>query len=128
MILKKKFLKEKMYDENNIFAKILRKEIPCEKIFEDDEVLFFNDINPVAKVHVLGIPKIKCIDFEDFFKQASQQTFNNFFQKTFMVVEKLSLKEGGYRIVTNTGNNGGQIVFHFHIHIIGGENLGAKIG
>ena len=57
------------------------------------------------------------IDFEDFFKQASQQTFNNFFQKTFMVVEKLSLKEGGYRIVTNTGKNGGQIVFHFHIHI-----------
>ena len=128
MILKKKCLKEKMYDENNIFAKILRKEIPCEKIFEDDEVLFFNDINPVAKVHVLGIPKIKCIDFEDFVKKANQPTVNNFFQKTFMVVEKLSLNEGGYRIVTNTGKNGGQIVFHFHIHIIGGENLGAKIG
>ena len=116
-----------MYDDNNIFAKILRSEIPCNKVYEDDDVLFFYDINPVAKVHVLGIPKIKCVNFEDFIEQTNQHTIVNFFNKIIDVVKKLGLKESGYRLISNSGSNGGQEVFHYHIHIIWGEPLGSKI-
>ena len=116
-----------MYDDNNIFAKIIRSEIACDKVYEDDDVLFFYDINPVAKVHVLGIPKIKCVNFEDFIEQTNQHTIVNFFNKIIDVVKKLGLKESGYRLISNSGSNGGQEVFHYHIHIIGGEPLGSKI-
>jgi len=116
-----------MYDDNNIFAKILRSEIPCDKVYEDNNVLLFYDINPVAKVHVLGIPKIKCVNFEDFIEQTNQHTIVNFFNKIIDVVKKLGLKESGYRLISNSGSNGGQEVFHYHIHIIGGEPLGSKI-
>ena len=116
-----------MYDNNNIFAKIIRSEIPCDKIYEDDNVLFFYDINPVAKVHVLGMPKIKCANFADFIEQTNEQTINNFFHKILDVVKKLGLKESGYRLITNSGTNGGQEVLHYHVHIIGGEPLGSKI-
>jgi len=126
-MLKKKSLKENMYNENNIFAKIIRSEIPCEKVYEDDDVLFFNDINPVAKVHVLGIPKIKCVDFGDFIEIASEEKINNFFKKIIKVIAILGLKENGYRLITNSGINGGQEVPHYHVHIIGGEMLGSKI-
>ena len=68
----------KMYDINNIFAKIIRKEIPCDKIYEDENVLFFQDINPKAKIHVLGIPKVECIDFVDFVLNIIQKTYLNF--------------------------------------------------
>ncbi len=128
MILKKKLLKEKMYDNNNIFAKILRNEISCEKVYEDDKVLFFKDINPIAKVHVLGIPKISCVDIEDFVNKSDTNTFNYFFKKVIDVVSQLGLKNEGYRLITNSGKNGGQEVQHFHIHIIGGEPLGSKLG
>ena len=63
-----------MYDENNIFAKILRSEVPCDKIYEDEDVLFFYDINPIAKIHVLGIPKINCMDIGDFINKSDQKT------------------------------------------------------
>ena len=116
-----------MYDDNNIFAKIIRSEIPCDKVYEDDNVLFFYDINPVAKVHVLGIPKIKCTNFADFIEQTNEQTIKNFFNKILDVVNKLGLRESGYRLITNTGINGGQEVPHYHVHIIGGEPLGSKI-
>ena len=116
-----------MYDENNIFAKIIRSEIACDKVYEDDDVLFFNDISPVAKVHVLAIPKIKCIDFMDFIQKANEDKINNFFKKIFNVIEYLGLKEGGYRLISNSGKNGGQEVPHYHVHIIGGEKLGTKI-
>ena len=76
-----------MYDDNNIFAKIIRSEIPCDKVYEDDNVLFFYDINPVAKVHVLGIPKIKCANFADFIEQTNEQTIKNFFNKILNVVK-----------------------------------------
>ena len=128
MILKKKLLKEKMYDNNNIFAKILRDEISCEKVYEDDKVLFFKDIKPIAKVHVLGIPKIACVDIEDFVNKSDTNTFNYFFKKIIDVVSQLGLKNEGYRLITNSGKNGGQEVPHFHIHIIGGEPLGSKLG
>ena len=114
-----------MYDDNNIFAKIIRSEIPCDKVYEDDDVLFFYDMNPVAKVHVLGIPK--CTNFEDFIEQTNEQTIKNFFKKILDVVKKLDLKESGYRLISNSGLNGGQEVHHYHVHIIGGEPLGSKI-
>ena len=116
-----------MYDDNNIFAKIIRSEIPCDKVYEDDNVLFFYDINPVAKVHVLGIPKIKCANFADFIEQTNEQTIKNFFNKILDVVKMLGLKESGYRLITNNGPNGGQEVPHYHVHIIGGEPLGSKV-
>ena len=67
-----------MYDDNNIFAKIIRSEIPSDRVYEDDDVLFFHDINPVAKIHVLGVPKIKCTNFADFIEQANEQTIKNY--------------------------------------------------
>ena len=116
-----------MYDNNNIFAKIIDGKIPCEKIYEDKDVLFFQDINPVSKVHILGIPKVKCIDFSDFVSNYDQDVVVNFFQKADVVIEKLGIKESGYRIISNSGVDGGQEVPHFHIHILGGEKIGAKI-
>ena len=116
-----------MYDNNNIFAKIIDGKIECIKIYEDDDVLFFKDINPVAKVHILGIPKVKCIDFSDFVSRYNHNVVANFFQKVDLVIEKLDIKDSGYRIISNSGVNGGQDVPHFHVHILGGEKIGAKI-
>ena len=115
------------YDKDNIFAKIIRGEIPCEKIYEDDNVLFFNDINPIARIHVLGIPKIKCINFSDFIKKSNDEVVANFFKKVEMIIIKLGIQKTGFRIITNSGINGGQEVPHFHVHILGGEKLGSKI-
>ena len=112
-----------MYDKNNIFAKIIRGEIACNKIYEDESVLFFKDINPKAKIHILGIPKVPCIDFADFISNYDSSVVSNFFVKTEKILEMLSIKSNGYRIITNSGKDGGQEVPHFHIHIIGGEKL-----
>ena len=116
-----------MYDENNIFAKILESEIPCDKVYEDNDVLFFNDISPIAKIHVLGIPKIKCVNFSDFVKKANGEVVVNFFNKVDMVIEQLGILDSGYRIISNSGIDGGQEVPHFHVHILGGEKIGSKI-
>ena len=112
-----------MYDENNIFAKILRKEIPCDKVHEDDFSLFFNDINPQAKIHVLGIPKFPCIAFSDFIKNADNEITSSFFKSIQIVINDLNIEEGGYRLITNSGEDGGQEVPHFHIHILAGEKI-----
>ena len=116
-----------MYDENNIFAKIIRGEIPCDKVYEDENCLFFYDINPAAKIHVLGLPKNPCKDFVDFVSKNETNIVSDFFKKTNLVIEKLGIKDEGYRIVSNSGANGGQEVPHFHIHILGGEQLNSKI-
>ena len=116
-----------MYDENNIFAKIIRGEIPCDKVYEDDDTLFFKDINPIAKVHVLGIPKSKCIDFSDFISKNTPNKISEFFKKTNQVIEQLEIKEGGYKVISNSGKNGGQEVPHFHIHILGGQKINLSI-
>ena len=113
-----------MYDENNIFAKILRKEIPCDKVYEDEFSLFFNDINPQAKVHVLGIPKFPCATFSDFVKNADNLNFISFFKGIQLVISKLNIEDSGYRLITNSGEDGGQEVPHFHIHILAGEKIG----
>ena len=113
-----------MYDENNIFAKILRNEIPCDKVHEDEFSLFFNDINPQAKIHVLGVPKLPCSTFSEFIKNADNQNILSFFNSTQLVINKLEIEESGYRLITNSGKNGGQEVPHFHIHILAGEKIG----
>ena len=112
-----------MYDNNNVFAKIIKGEISCEKVYEDDDVLFFKDIKPKAKIHILGIPKVKCVDLVDFISNYDEKTISNFFKTTNNVIKKLELNKGGYRVVSNSGINGRQEVPHFHIHILGGEIL-----
>ena len=116
-----------MYDENNIFAKIIRGEIPCDKIYEDDDVLFFKDINPISKVHVLGIPKSQCVDFSYFISKNTSTTISEFYKKTNLVIEKLGIAKDGYKIISNSGMNGGQEVPHFHIHILGGQKINLSV-
>ena len=113
-----------MYDENNIFAKILRKEIPCDKVHEDEFSLFFNDINPQAKIHVLGIPKFPCTTFSEFLTRADNLNITSFFKSVQLVINKLNIEENGYKLITNAGMDGGQDVPHFHIHILAGEQIG----
>ena len=82
-----------MYDENNIFAKILRKEIPCDKVYEDEFSLFFNDINPQAKIHVLGIPKFPCTTFSDFLKKADDENITSFFKSVQLVINNINIRD-----------------------------------
>ena len=114
-----------MYDDKNIFAKILRREIPCDKIYEDEFSLFFNDINPQAKIHVLGIPKFPCTNFSNFIQNADKDFVSSFFNAIHFVIGKLNIENSGYRLITNTGEDGGQEVPHFHIHILAGEKIGS---
>ena len=113
-----------MYDKNNIFAKILRKEIPCKKFYEDEHSLFFYDINPQAKIHILGIPKVPCVDLYDFISNSDNDTVSAFFKSVKIVIDQLNIKNDGFRIISNSGVNGGQEVPHFHIHILGGQKIG----
>ena len=113
-----------MYDENNIFAKILRKEIPCDKVHEDEYSLFFKDIYPQAKVHILGIPKFPCTTFSEFLKNADNNNILLFFRSVQVVIKNLGIEKNGYRLITNSGEDGGQEVPHFHIHILAGEKIG----
>ena len=112
-----------MYDKNNIFAKILSKEIPCDSVYEDEKVLFFNDINPQAKIHILGIPKLEVEDFGDFILKADAKEIKYFFSKVYSIVRDVGLDVDGYKIITNSGKNGSQEVMHFHVHILGGEKV-----
>ena len=114
-----------MYDKNNIFAKILRKEIPCDKVYEDEFSLFFNDINPQAKIHILGIPKFPCTTFSDFLKSADNENITSFFKSVQFVINDINIEDTGYRLITNSGEDGGQEVPHFHIHILAGEKIGS---
>ncbi len=113
-----------MYDKENIFAKILKNEIPCVRIYEDEFSLFINDISPQAKIHVLGLPKTQCIDFSDFISVSDDRTLRSFFKSINIVIDKLGIREKGYRLITNSGNHGGQEVPHFHVHILAGEKIG----
>jgi len=113
-----------MYDNNNIFAKIIRKEISCDTVYDDDKVLFFYDLYPQAKIHILGIPKIPVVDFTDFILKANKETVEYFFSKINYVIEDLGINKTGFKIITNNGKDANQEVPHFHVHILGGENLG----
>ena len=114
-----------IYDTENIFAKILRNEIPCNKVYEDEHSLFFHDINPKAKIHILGIPKVDCIDYADFISKSDNKVLTSFFESVNLVIEKLNIKNSGYRIISNSGLDGGQEVPHFHLHILAGEKIGS---
>ena len=121
------------YDKNNIFAKILRGEIPLkpiDKIYENEYVLSFYDINPKRKIHALVIPKGEYIDLDDFSKRASEKEISELIKGITIVAKKLgiSIEEGnGYRILTNIGENGGQEVPHLHFHLFGGEKVGQMV-
>ena len=118
------------YDKNNIFAKILRKEIPCKKIYEDEFVLSFYDINPQKKIHALVIPKGKYIDFDDFTTKASASEIVGLLKGINTVAKKLGIsvdKGKGYRALTNINEHGGQEVPHLHFHLFGGEKVGKMV-
>lgn len=115
------------YDINNIFAKILRGEIPCDKVYEDEFALAFNDINPQAPIHVLVIPKGEYISMSDFSANAPADLIAGFFRAVGKVSKQLELHDKGYRILANIGDDGGQEVPHLHIHIFGGKRLGRMI-
>ena len=115
------------YDENNIFAKILRGEILCDKIYEDAHALAFNDINPQAPSHVLVIPKGAYVSFDDFSQDASAEEIAGFFRAAGKIARDLDAVEPGYRILANNGPDAHQEVPHFHLHIFAGKNLGRMI-
>ena len=118
------------YDKNNIFAKILRKEIPCKKIFENDYVLSFHDINPQKKIHVLVIPKGEYIDLDDFNNRASDQEIVALSKAITEVSKMLGISTDtgkGYRALTNLSEDGGQEVPHLHFHLFGGEKIGKMV-
>jgi len=118
------------YDKNNIFAKILRREVPCKKIYEDEYVLAFYDINPQKKIHALVIPKGKYIDLDDFNAKASDKEIVGLIKGISIVAKKLgiSLDAGkGYRTLSNLSEDGGQEVPHLHFHLFGGEKVGKMV-
>ena len=118
------------YDENNIFAKILRGEIPCNKIYEDDFVLSFHDINPQKKIHALVIPKGKYVDLDDFSSNATPEEMVGLLKGIYIVAKKLGIssEEGhGYRALANISDHGGQEVPHLHFHLFGGEKVGKMV-
>ena len=115
------------YDPGNIFAKILRGEIPCSKVYEDEHVLAFNDIAPQAPVHVLVIPKGAYVSWEDFSARASEGEIAGFIRGVGLVARQLGLVEPGYRLLANVGHDGGQEVPHLHVHLFGGRPLGRMI-
>ena len=106
------------YDNENIFAKILRSEIPCEKVFEDEFIFSFNDINPKAKLHILIIPKKPYIDLLDFLENADADYQSNFWISVNKVISQLDLRNKGFQIKSHKGRDGGQEVFHFHLHLL----------
>lgn len=115
------------YDSDNIFAKILRGEIPCDKVYEDEFALAFNDINPLAPNHILVIPKGEYISWVDFSAHAPDDLIAGFIRAVGKVAKDLGLEEDGYRVLANAGANAHQEVAHLHIHIFGGKKLGPML-
>ncbi len=115
------------YDPDNIFAKILRGEIPCQKVYEDDWVLAFHDIAPQAPVHILVIPKGAYVGWDDFSAKASPEEIAGLVRAVGHVAREQGLVEPGYRLLANLGAHGGQEVPHLHVHLFGGKPLGPMI-
>jgi len=116
------------YDRNNVFARILRGELPCNKVYEDAFALAFHDINPLAPVHVLVIPKGEYVSNADFSALAPPELIIGFWRAVANVAKQLGLEPEGYRIVANHGPHGGQLVFHFHVHVFGGRRMSHRMG
>jgi diadenosine tetraphosphate (Ap4A) HIT family hydrolase len=117
----------KPYDPNNIFAKILRKEIPCKSVYEDAYALAFHDINPQAPTHVLVIPKGAYVSWADFSKAASDGEIAGFVRAVGTVAQMLGVVEDGFRLLANTGPNSHQEVPHLHVHLFAGRPLGPML-
>lgn len=115
------------YDTNNVFARILRKEIPADIVYEDEYVLAFHDANPKAPIHILVIPKGEYISFFDFSEKASSEVMYGFTKAIHHVLQSLGIQKEGFRLLSNHGLHGGQEVPHFHVHILGGRPLGPMI-
>ncbi len=115
------------YDPSNIFAKILRGEIPCSKVYEDGHVLAFNDINPQTPTHILVIPKGAYVSFDDFSAQASEAEIAGFVRAAGKIARDAGLVAPGYRVLANNGPDAHQEVPHFHLHLFAGKDLGRMI-
>lgn len=115
------------YDSNNVFAKILRGQIPCAKIYEDEHVLAFKDIRPQAKVHALVIPKGAYVSAQDFGEKASDQEIASVQRAISRIARELGVAETGYRLIANSGAHGHQEVPHYHVHILGGQPMGRMV-
>lgn len=115
------------YDPTNVFARILRGEIPCQKIREDDHTLAFHDINPQAPVHALVIPKGPYVSWDDFASQASAEEQAALIRAVGAVARELGVADSGYRILSNCGRDASQDVPHLHIHVVGGKRLGRML-
>ena len=115
------------YDPSNIFARILRGEIPCKKVFENEHVLAFHDIAPKRPVHVLVIPKGAYVSHDDFAAKATEAEIAAFTRAVGQIARDLGVAESGYRLIANAGINGGQEVPHYHVHILGGANVGPMV-
>ena len=115
------------YDPNNVFAKILRGELSSERVYEDDKILAIKDINPKAPTHVLVLPKGPYTSLLDFSIRATNDEIAYFFQTVAKIAELAGLQDKGFRLVANTGPDSGQEVPHFHVHLMGGNHLGAMV-
>jgi len=115
------------YDDSNVFARILRGELPSKKVYEDDHVLAFHDINPLAPVHILVIPKGSYVSWDDFSENASDAEISALTRAVGKIARDQGLVEQGYRLLANTGLRGGQEVPHLHVHIFGGQYLGPML-
>ncbi len=115
------------YDDQNIFAKILRGEIPSARVYEDEWAVAFEDINPQAEVHTLIVPRGAYVSWDDFSAQASEAEIAGFVRAVGAVARRKGLVEPGYRLLANVGKHGGQEVPHLHVHLFGGEPLGRMI-
>ena len=115
------------YDGNNIFARILRGEIPSRTVYEDEHALAFNDINPLSPTHILVIPKGPYVSWDDFSARASDSEIAGFVRAVGRVARDAGLVETGYRLLANTGLSSGQEVPHLHVHIFAGRSLGPML-
>ena len=115
------------YDEANLFARILRGELPCTKVYEDDHVLAFTDIFPQAPTHILAIPKGAYVSWDDFSEKASDAEIGGFVRAVGRIAREQKLVEPGYRLLANVGHDAGQEVPHLHVHIFGGGPLGPML-
>lgn len=115
------------YDESNVFARILRGELPCKKVLETEHSLAFHDINPLAPIHVLVIPKGSYVSWDDFSARASDAELADFSRAVGEVARQVGASAQGYRLLANAGKRAGQEVPHLHVHIFGGQPLGPML-
>ncbi|MBV0899717.1 MAG: HIT domain-containing protein [Wolbachia endosymbiont of Fragariocoptes setiger] len=116
-----------LYNEENIFAQILAGNLPCKQIYNDDYILAFHDKYPDAPTHILVIPKEKYISYDDFIFNSPSEEIVHFFKIIRKITHEHNLTKTGYRLVTNHGKDGEQVVPHFHVHILGGKRLGKHV-